>query len=202
MCVNLRGNTPDYDNKGVFCSIWITFLNFLWLSFCNIIHILFNFLINWRMSCIVPCKSIRNVLSCMEYIEDILPVPCSSPVRHSAPPQGSPPGSRPCSDPLPSHGAHGTWPRKKSRIMKVSFQFTYKKKTWCPCAFTFSNEHPKGVTYVTDDVPALLSAEKWDVVLVQLVATSLSLVPLMFVCFLEWPKVDTELTNKYHTFMK
>lgn len=41
-----------------------------------------------------------------------VPVPCSSPAPHSAWPRGSPPGSRPCSGPWPSHGTLCTWPSK------------------------------------------------------------------------------------------
>lgn len=47
-------------------------------------------------------------------------------------------------------------------------------------------------THVTNDLPALLAREKWDVFMVQLVACRLVLVPILFVEFLKSHEVGTK----------
>lgn len=92
-------------------------------------------------------------------------------------------------------------------IIKVSILFTYcKTRTWVHVLLPYQQwlllwsecEH----THITSDLPALLAREKWDIFMVQLVACSLRLIPLLFVEFLKSHKAGKCLYNIWYAINK
>lgn len=83
-------------------------------------------------------------------------------------------------------------------IIQVTILFTYCKKKTSIRFCLISTDHYKEVqdTHITSNLAALLAADNWDVFMVQLVAKSLGLVPLLFVVFLKSHNVGTRFKKR------
>lgn len=133
---------------------------------------------HWMIKTYVLCVVSRGRVA--------VPVPCSSPAPHSAWPRGSPPGSRPCSGPWPSHGTLCTWPSKFHIKTGLSSSVIYLGPMLEILTWDSNLERRKRQdTDIADDLPALLAADKRDVFVVELVPCCLGLVPIQFVKFLK-----------------